>query len=104
MIGQSDFARDVLIGSVARATRWFKPRVVGCRISRSRQALASTSSIRSTYSEIAANAALAIIAVACSLLHRQIAAQSKSFEKEGGFTERMYRVRTARRKSLATVR
>lgn len=29
----------------------------------------------------------------------QIAAQSKAFEEEGGFTERMYRVRTSRRKS-----
>jgi len=58
----------------------------------------SMSSTRSTYPEIAANAALALIAVACSLLDRQIAAQSKAFEKEGGFTERMYRVRTARRK------
>ncbi len=68
---------------------------------RSGQALASTgstSSMKSTYPEIAANAALTLIAVACSLLDRQIAAQSKAFEKEGGFTERMYRVRTARRK------
>ena len=48
---------------------------------------------RPTYPEIAANAALALLAVACSLLDRQIAAQSKAFEKEGGFTERMYRVR-----------
>lgn len=53
----------------------------------------------STYPEIVANAALVLIAVACSLLDRQIAAQSKAFEKEGGFSERMYRVRTSRRKS-----
>ncbi len=52
----------------------------------------------STYPEIAANAALVLIAVACSLLDRQIAAQSSAFEQEGGFTERLYRVRTARRK------
>jgi four helix bundle suffix protein len=52
----------------------------------------------SAYPEIAANAALVLIAVACSLLDRQIAAQSSAFEKEGGFTERLYRVRTARRK------
>ena len=59
----------------------------------------STSSTQSTtYPEIAANAALVLIAVACSLLDRQIAAQSEAFEKEGGFTERMYRVRTSRRK------
>jgi four helix bundle suffix protein len=52
----------------------------------------------STYPEIAANAALVLIAVACSLLDRQIAAQSSAFEQEGGFSERLYRVRTARRK------
>jgi four helix bundle suffix protein len=58
----------------------------------------STLSIQSTsYSEIAANGALALIAVACSLLDRQIAALEKAFVTEGGFTERLYRVRTAER-------
>ncbi|WP_155324232.1 four helix bundle suffix domain-containing protein [Desulfosarcina ovata] len=57
----------------------------------------STSSMPSTYPEIAANAALVLIAVACSLLDRQIAYQSKAFERQGGFTERMYRVRKSRR-------
>lgn len=52
-----------------------------------------------TYPEIAANAALTLIAVACSLLDRQLAAQAAAFEKEGGFTERLYRTRSqARRK------
>jgi len=52
-----------------------------------------------SYPEIAANAALTLIAVACSLLDRQIAAQAVAFEKEGGFTERLYRTRSqARRK------
>ena len=59
---------------------------------------ASTTSMSSTYPEIAANAALVFIAVACSLLDRQIAAQSRAFESEGGFTERMYRVRKYCRK------
>ncbi len=58
----------------------------------------SMSSTPSTYPEIAANAALVLIAVACSLLDRQIAAQSKAFEREGGFSERLYRFRTARRR------
>ena len=52
----------------------------------------------STYPEIAANAALILIAVASSLLDRQIAAQATAFEQEGGFSERLYRVRTARKK------
>ena len=57
----------------------------------------SSKSRRSTYPEIAANAALVLIAVACGLLDRQIKAQAEAFEKEGGFTERLYRVRQLRR-------
>ncbi|HTY21438.1 MAG TPA: four helix bundle suffix domain-containing protein, partial [Geobacteraceae bacterium] len=58
----------------------------------------STSSTKSTYPEIVANAALTLIAVACALLDRQIAAQATSFEAEGGFTERLYFVRSASKK------
>ncbi len=57
----------------------------------------STKSTRSTYQEIAANAALVLIAVAVSLLDRQLAAQAEAFEKDGGFTERLYRVRSQKR-------
>src|SRR5687768_12746296 len=56
-----------------------------------------TSSTVSTYPEIAANGALTLLAVACALLDRQIGAQEKAFVEEGGFTERLYRVRTERR-------
>lgn len=63
----------------------------------------STPSTRSTspatYPEIAANAVLALIAVARALLDRQIAAQADAFEREGGFTERLHRVRSDTRKS-----
>lgn len=58
----------------------------------------STSSMPSSYPELAANAALILIAVACSLLDRQIAAQAAAFEIEGGFTERLHRIRTNRRR------
>jgi four helix bundle suffix protein len=57
----------------------------------------STRSRLSTYPEIAANAALVLIAVACALLDRQIKAQAEAFEQDGGFTERLYRVREQRR-------
>ena len=57
----------------------------------------STTSTVSTYPEIAANGALTLLAVARALLDRQIAAQEKAFVEEGGFTERLYRVRTERR-------
>ena len=50
------------------------------------------------YAGIAANAALVLIAVACSLLDRQLEAQAFAFEKEGGFTERLYKQRIEARK------
>ncbi len=52
-----------------------------------------------TYAEIAANGALALITVACSLLDRQLASQARAFEAEGGFSERLYRVRTQSRRA-----
>jgi len=58
----------------------------------------STLSMKASYSEIAANAALVLIGVAVSLLSRQLAAQAAAFEKEGGFTERLYQRRKNSRK------
>lgn len=58
----------------------------------------STSSTKSNYSEPSANAVLVLIAVANSLLDRQLAAQAAAFEKEGGFTERLYRQRQQKRR------
>ena len=58
----------------------------------------SIPSMKSSFAEIAANAALVLIGVACALLDRQILAQAEAFVEEGGFTERLYRVRTARRR------
>lgn len=53
-----------------------------------------------TYPEIAANAVLLYIAVTCSLLDRQIMSQAEAFRANGGFSERLHRVRTeARRKT-----
>ncbi|HUO83688.1 MAG TPA: four helix bundle suffix domain-containing protein, partial [Thermoanaerobaculia bacterium] len=51
-----------------------------------------------SYAEIVANGVLALITVACSLLRRQLSAQAAAFEREGGFTERLYRVRREKRK------
>jgi len=53
--------------------------------------------MKSIYAEIAANVALILIAVAGSLLDRQVASQASAFEEEGGFTERLYRTRRRRR-------
>jgi four helix bundle suffix protein len=64
----------------------------------STRSTSSTPSTRSTYGEIAANGALALLAVDCKLLDRQLEAQAKAFEDEGGFTERLYRVRSRKRR------
>ena len=64
----------------------------------SMKSIPSIQSIQSTYPEIAANAALVLIGVACALLDRQIEAQAAAFTEEGGFTERLHRIRTDRRK------
>jgi four helix bundle suffix protein len=50
------------------------------------------------FPEIAANGAHALIGVACYLLDRQVQRLAADFKQEGGFTERLYRVRTANRK------
>ncbi len=59
----------------------------------------SISSIKSILfpDEISANAALVLIGVAVALLDRQVAAQASAFESEGGFTERLYKMRKANR-------
>lgn len=69
------------------------------RIEKSVESTKSTSSAMPTFPEIAANAVLALIAVACSLLDRQLAAQAAAFENEGGFTERLYKARSQARKT-----
>jgi four helix bundle suffix protein len=56
---------------------------------------------RHTHAEVAANAALVLIAVACSLLDRQLASLGKRFLEDGGFTERMYRMRNQHRRQEA---
>lgn len=47
--------------------------------------------------EIVANGALTLISVASALLDRQLASLARAFERDGGFTERLYRIRTASR-------
>src|SRR5258708_38809627 len=41
--------------------------------------------------QLVANAALSLLNLSCYLLDRQLDAQAAAFEKEGGFTERLYR-------------
>jgi len=48
--------------------------------------------------QLVANAALSLLNVGCYLLDRQLDSLEKAFVEEGGFTERLYRVRSQRRK------
>jgi four helix bundle suffix protein len=64
--------------------------------------VASMPSIKSmqsipAFAEVAANATHVLIGVACALLDRQIERLAADFEHQGGFTERLYRVRSRRR-------
>ncbi len=52
---------------------------------------------KALYSEYSANAALVLVTVACSLLNTHVNRLAEDFENEGGFTERLYRVRSAKR-------
>lgn len=49
--------------------------------------------------QIAANGILVLLSVSCTLLDRQIKAQADQFQREGGFTEKLYRLRVQTRKS-----
>jgi len=66
----------------------------------STESTASTLSTK-TYPELSANAALTLLTVACLLLDRQVSRLAADFEKEGGFTERLYKVRTAKRRGAS---
>jgi four helix bundle suffix protein len=50
-------------------------------------------------SAMIANAVLSLLNLCCYLLDRQLAAQAERFENEGGFTERLYRVRQNKRRN-----
>lgn len=52
---------------------------------------------QSSLEEAAANGMLVLLAVTCFLLDKQLLAQAKAFQKEGGLTERLYRSRTTSR-------
>ena len=107
---RSDLRRDALIarrpGSAEDVAAWVKEvhdnsgrSGLGGLGGSSGPSTAFTPSTGATYPEIAANAALTLIAVAVALLDRQLAAQAAAFETEGGFTERLYRRRQSRRQT-----
>lgn len=58
----------------------------------------TTSTVSTVYATYSANAALTLLSVTCALLDRQVARLAADFEQAGGFSERLYRVRAAKRK------
>lgn len=53
--------------------------------------------------ERAANAAHVLTGVAITLLRRQLDRLAKDFETQGGFTERLYRIRSQQKKKLSDI-
>ncbi len=71
----------------------------GCSGQNSLMSTKSTGSILSrNFPELSANAVLVLIIVANSLMDRQVGRLARDFEKEGGFTERLFRVRSEKRR------
>lgn len=50
------------------------------------------------YAEISANAGHTLCKIAIHLLDKQVESQARTFEKEGGFSERLYKVRSERKR------
>jgi four helix bundle suffix protein len=48
--------------------------------------------------QLEANAALTLLNLCCYLLDRKVAAQAAAFERDGGFTERLYSTGQVRRR------
>lgn len=55
--------------------------------------------VKEHYAEYSANAALVLVRVACALLNTHVESLAKNFENQGGFTERMYKVRSENRRN-----
>lgn len=93
---RSDLVARRLV-AVDEFVTWVREVHAAERAAGSARSAGSAGSAPARQAEIAANGALALIAVAAALLERQIKAQAAAFERDGGFTERLFRVRSARR-------
>jgi len=91
-------------GHFEKTTETVSPSTASTKSTKSTKSTQSTQSTASTpgFPEIAANGALVLLAVACVLLDRQLDSLAQAFENEGGFTERLYRVRSQRRFTTST--
>jgi four helix bundle suffix protein len=94
--GQNDFNNHKAKSTVSTSSTQSIPSTQSTQFTPSTK---SKSAPPPTYPEILANAAHALVTVACSLLDRQLQAQAKAFENEGGFTETLYKRRQERRRA-----
>jgi len=78
--------RPAGLDDVAQWARWEE----GLRERSGTRSIPSIQSTSAANPEVMANGALALIAVAASLLARQLAAQAAAFERDGGFTVLFY--------------
>lgn len=89
---------DEVAAWVVKVSRSGGPRGPGGRDEKKSTGSTPSTLSSQAYPEISANAVLTLLAVACALLDRQVDRLAADFENKGGFTERLYRVRTARRR------
>lgn len=84
-------------------SRWIAKVCKRDDIMEQRPSTKSTTSTMSTkeevFAEFSANSALTLLAVVNPLLDRQVERLAVDFENVGGFTERLYRVRSVKRKN-----
>ena len=97
---KDDFRRQLVVNARCENLREFQNFINGRNGQHGQHGQTSISSTKSIMSipsrthERAANAGHVLIGVATSLLARQIDRLAKDFENEGGFTERLYNIRT----------
>ncbi len=90
--------------SVEEIRAWVEDEHGRTRTDKDGKAAASSVAVRESpcpslsSSALVANAALSLLNLCCHLLDRQLTVQAEAFEHEGGFTERLYRIRSQRRK------
>jgi four helix bundle suffix protein len=89
--------------TVEEVRRWVKDERGRTRTGRDEHTQAGASGVSVcgesvSSSALVANAALSLLNLCCHLLDRQLAAQAQAFESEGGFTERLFRIRSQRRR------
>lgn len=85
--------KDLRCSKMAEVEQWIDQEIATLHFVSVRESSCESVSLAG----LMANAVLSLLNLECHLLKRQIASQGNTFEKEGGFTERLYRVRKNKR-------